>query len=182
MKPGAGRAIFLDRDGVVNRAIIRNGKPYPPARIEDLELVPDAEISFKRLKRAGFLLLVATNQPDVARGTQTRAVVEAMHERIRTLLPVDDFLVCYHDDRDACNCRKPKPGLLLEGARRYGVNLKDCIVIGDRWRDIGAAHSAGCHSVLIDYHYNEPASSPEARVSSLEEAVDFILTIFGRKL
>lgn len=175
MKPGGGRAVFLDRDGVLNRAIVRNGKPYPPASVEEMELMPSAGPSLRRLKDAGFLLLVVTNQPDVARGTQTLAAVEAMHERMRSVLPVDDFLVCYHDDRDACECRKPKPGLLLEGARRYGLNLKDCVLIGDRWRDVGAAHSAGCHSVLIDYQYNEPVSCPEARVSSLDEAVDFIM-------
>lgn len=175
MKPGGGRAVFLDRDGVLNRAIVRNGKPYPPASVEEMELMPSAGPSLRRLKDAGFLLLVVTNQPDVARGKQTLAAVEAMHERMRSVLPVDDFLVCYHDDRDACECRKPKPGLLLEGARRYGLNLKDCVLIGDRWRDVGAAHSAGCHSVLIDYQYNEPVSHPEARVSSLDEAVDFIM-------
>ena len=179
MKPGTGRAVFLDRDGVLNRAVVRNGKPYPPASVDELELIPGAPAALARLKDAGFLLLVVTNQPDVARGTQTAAAVEAIHRHMHTLLPLDDFLVCYHDDRDACGCRKPKPGLLVEGSRRHGVNLESCVLIGDRWRDIGAALSAGCHSVLIDYQYNEPASQPEARVSSLDEAVDYILTTFG---
>jgi len=172
------RAVFLDRDGVLNRAVVRGGKPYPPASAAEMELQPDAARSLEQLKQEGFRLLVVTNQPDVARGTQTTAEVEAIHARIRAGLPViDEFLVCYHDDRDGCECRKPKPGLLLEAARRYGLDLKDCFLIGDRWRDIDAAHAAGCRAVWIDYHYRErgPSSAPEARVSSLEEAAGFIL-------
>jgi D-glycero-D-manno-heptose 1,7-bisphosphate phosphatase len=176
VKPRA-RAVFLDRDGVLNRAIVRNGKPYPPATAAEMELQPDAERSLIQLKKDGFLLLVVTNQPDVARGTQTTGEVEAIHERIRSALPVDEFLVCYHDDSDGCECRKPKPGLLLEAAQRYGLDLKYCFLIGDRWRDIDAAHAAGCPAVWIDYHYQErgPTFQPEARVSSLEEAVAFIM-------
>ena len=181
LKPGV-RAVFLDRDGVLNRAIVRDGKPYPPASAAEMELQPDAERSLQHLKEAGFRLLVVTNQPDVARGIQTTGEVEAIHERIRSVLPVDEFLVCYHDDGDGCACRKPKPGLLFEAARRYGLNLKDCFLIGDRWRDIDAAHAAGCPAVWIDYHYRErgPTFPPEARVSSLEEAVGFIVATAGR--
>jgi D-glycero-D-manno-heptose 1,7-bisphosphate phosphatase len=172
------RAVFLDRDGVLNRAIVRDGKPYPPASAAEMELLPDAERSLETLKAEGFLLLVVTNQPDVARGTQTIAEVEAIHQRIRAALPVDEFLVCYHDDRDGCECRKPKPGLLFEAARRYGLNLEDCFLIGDRWRDIDAAHRAGCPAVWIDYHYRErgPTLQPAAQVSSLEEAAGFIVS------
>jgi len=177
MKAGTGRAVFLDRDGVLNRSVVRDGKPYPPASAAEMELLPDAERSLQRLKEEGFRLLVVTNQPDVARGTQTTAEVEAIHDRMRAVLPVDEFLVCYHDDSAQCECRKPKPGLLLEAARRHGLELKDCFLIGDRWRDIDAAHAAGCQAVWIDYQYRErgPSRPAEARVSSLEEAAGFIV-------
>src|SRR4051794_20193947 len=118
-----GRAVFLDRDGVLNRALVRGGKPFPPQSINDLEILPDVPSSLADLKRAGFLTLVVTNQPDVARGTQTRETVEAMHSKLRTELQLDGFFVCYHTDSDGCDCRKPAPGLLLQAAQRYMLNL-----------------------------------------------------------
>src|SRR5579862_8115574 len=118
---GVHRAVFLDRDGVLNRAIVRNGKPYPPANVDELEILPEAAPALARLAQEGFLLLVVTNQPDVARGRQLGAEVEKMHAAISQALPVDEFFVCYHDDADACNCRKPKPGLLLDAARKYEI-------------------------------------------------------------
>ena len=117
------RAVFLDRDGVLNRAVVRDRKPYPPSAVEDLELLPGVPAALERLRRLGFLLLVVTNQPDVARGDQSRAVVDALNAALARRLPLDDVLVCFHDDADACDCRKPLPGLLLHGARRYRVDL-----------------------------------------------------------
>ncbi|MEO7145005.1 MAG: HAD-IIIA family hydrolase, partial [Bryobacteraceae bacterium] len=113
------KAVFLDRDGVLNRAVLRDGKPYPPASVDELEILPDAAEALGRLKQAGFLLLVVTNQPDVARGAQTRAAVEAMHAALARALPIDGFFVCYHDDADGCDCRKPRPGLLLQAAAAH---------------------------------------------------------------
>jgi len=171
------KAVFFDRDGVLNEAVVREGRPYPPERREDLKLVPDAAAALARLKDAGFLLLVATNQPDVARGTQSRAVVEAMNGALQAELPLDGFLVCWHDDGDGCGCRKPKPGLLLEGAARFGIDLAASFVIGDRWRDIDAGAAAGCRTVLIDRQYRErgPAAEPDFRAISLSQAADWIL-------
>ena len=174
---GAVRAVFLDRDGVLNEVVIREGLPYPPASLEDLRLAPDAAAALARLKAAGFLLIVVTNQPDVARGTQSRAVVEAMNRAIGAALPLDDFFTCWHDDGDACGCRKPKPGLLVEAASRYGIDLKASFLIGDRWRDIDAGAAAGCRTVLIDCGYREraPDFPPAHRATSLTEAVEWIL-------
>jgi D-glycero-D-manno-heptose 1,7-bisphosphate phosphatase len=171
------KAVFLDRDGVLNRAVIREGKPFPPANVQELEILPDAAGALAELKQEGFLLLVVTNQPDVARGSQERAEVERIHAALGEALPIDEFFVCYHDDRDGCDCRKPKPGLLLAAAGKYGIELSESFLVGDRWRDIDAGAAAGCSTVWIDYGYREkgPAHEPEARVSSLREAARWIL-------
>ena len=173
----AVRAVFLDRDGVLNEVVVRDGLPYPPASLEDLRLAPDAAASLARLKAAGFLLIVITNQPDVARGTQSRALAEAMNRAIAAALPLDDFFTCWHDDADACPCRKPKPGLLLEAAARHGIDLKASFFIGDRWRDIDAGAAAGCRTVLIDRHYRDrpPDFPPTHRTTSLTDAANWIL-------
>jgi D-glycero-D-manno-heptose 1,7-bisphosphate phosphatase len=171
------RAVFLDRDGVLNRAVVRDGKPYPPASLAEMEIVPDAAASLARLKNLGFLLLVVTNQPDVARGTQTLGAIQAMHDVMRRALPLDDFLICPHDDRDGCGCRKPAPGLVLEAQQRYGIDLSRSFLVGDRWRDIDAGRAAGCRTVYLDFNYRErgPSSPPDACVGSLAHAVDWIV-------
>jgi D-glycero-D-manno-heptose 1,7-bisphosphate phosphatase len=167
--------VFLDRDGVINRAIVRDGRPYPPDRVEDLEVLPGVSDALARLKAAGFALVVITNQPDVARGRQTAEVVNAMHERLVALLPIDEFRVCWHDDEDACECRKPKPGLIT---RPPVYDLPRSVVVGDRWRDIEAGRRAGClAAILVDYGYDEgPPVTPDVRVRSLAEAADWILS------
>lgn len=176
------RAVFLDRDGVLNRVVLREGKPYPPPGPEQVELMPGAEESLARLKQDRFLLLVVSNQPDVARGQQQRETVEQIHSSLKARLPVDDFFVCYHDDADHCECRKPRPGLLLRAASRYEVDLRGSYMVGDRWRDVEAGAAAGCRTVWIDRGYSEPgpATRPDARVSSLAEAVEWILQDSGR--
>ena len=169
--------MFLDRDGVLNRALVRHGKPYPPANVDELEIVPEAAAALARLAQAGFLLLVVTNQPDVARGRQQRAEVETMHAAIRQALPIDEFFVCYHDDADGCDCRKPKPGLLLDAARKYEIDLSQSFLIGDRWRDVDAGAAAGCLALWIDRGYAErgPTHEAAARVHSLAEAAEWII-------
>ena len=171
------RAVFLDRDGVVTEAAIRDGRPYPPSAVQPLKIDPDAATALARLKEAGFLLVVVTNQPDVARGNHTRAMVEAQNAAIGARLPIDDFFVCWHDDPDGCSCRKPKPGLLLDAAARYPIVLPASFLIGDRWRDIDAGAAAGCRTILIDRHYRErpPAHEPDFRANSLVAAADWIL-------
>jgi len=170
-------AVFLDRDGVLNRAVVRDGKSFPPSGPEEFELLPEVASSLVDLKAHGFALFVITNQPDVARGTQTREAVEAMHQKLATSLPIDAVFVCYHDDADHCACRKPQPGLLLEAQRKHNLDLSRSYFVGDRWRDIDAGHTAGCETVLIDYGYHErkPAQPPEATVRSLREAADWII-------
>lgn len=169
-------AIFLDRDGVLNVNEIRNGRPYAPTRLEDFRLLPDVVEATRRLKDAGFTLIVATNQPDISQGKAQQETLEAMHALLREWLPIDDIRVCPHIDADACSCRKPKPGLLLSAARERDINLAASYMVGDRWRDVAAGKSAGCTTVLVEYHYDEPEpDSPDAVVGSLSEAADWIL-------
>jgi D-glycero-D-manno-heptose 1,7-bisphosphate phosphatase len=169
------KAVFLDRDGVINRAVVRDGKPHPPETLEDLEVLPGVPNALRKLRGAGFRLIVVTNQPDVARGTQTKEAVEAMHARLTAELAVDEVIACYHDG-DACDCRKPKPGALLDAAHRHGVELERSFMVGDRWRDIEAGQRAGCRCLFVDYGYTEqqPIGS-FVRVPSLAAAADWII-------
>jgi len=167
------RALLLDRDGVINRAIVREGRPCPPASVDELEILPEVAEALARSRAAGFLNIVVSNQPDVARGTQTCAAVEAMNRVLTESLPIDDVFVCYHDDADRCLCRKPLPGLILQAAEKHDLDLSLCYVVGDRWRDIDAGTAAGCRTILIDYGYNErlPLRPPDVCAGSLLEAV-----------
>ena len=167
-------AVFLDRDGVLNRAPVGQRRPAAPLRLEDFEILPDVPEALARLKAAGYALVVVTNQPDVARGRLRREVVEAMHARLSAELPLDEIRVCYHDRADQCSCRKPAPGLLLDPPT-YDVGRST--MVGDRWRDVEAGRRAGCRAtVFVDYDYDEPLpNEPDVRVHSLSEAADWIL-------
>jgi len=176
----SGPAVFLDRDGVVNTAFVRMGKPYPPASVSDVEIPADVAPALSRLKAAGYRLIVVTNQPDVALGRQQREVVEAINAALASRLPIDEFRVCYHADRDACGCRKPKAGLLLQAPLS---DLAQSVMVGDRWRDIEAGRRARvAAAILIDRGYEEGcAVEPDVRVGSLGEAADWILARVAAK-
>jgi D-glycero-D-manno-heptose 1,7-bisphosphate phosphatase len=164
-------AVFLDRDGVINRAHVRHGLPHPPAAPEDLEILPQVPEALRALKSRGYVLIVVTNQPDVARGMATLESVNGIHERLRGTLELDAILACYHDDADGCGCRKPRPGLLLQAAEQFGIDLPSSFMVGDRWRDVEAGKRAGCRTFFIDYGYDEqPPFSCDFRVASLMEA------------
>ena len=170
------RAVFLDRDGVIDRAIVRDGKPYPPASMEELEILPGVGEALARLHNHGFKLIVVTNQPDVARSAQSREVVEAMHKWLCEQLPLDAVFACYHDNSDHCNCRKPAPGLLLQASDEYDIDLISSFMVGDRWRDIEAGKRAGCKTLFIDYQYDEALQSqPDVIVGALLEAANWIV-------
>ncbi len=170
------RAIFLDRDGVINRAIVRNGKPYPPANLAALEILPQVVEAMHALQSEGWLLIVVTNQPDVARGITPIADVEAINQYLQQRLPIDEFRTCYHDSEDGCSCRKPLPGALFSAAFDHDIDLASSYMIGDRWRDTEAGERAGCKTIFLDYGYSE--KQPQRcthRVRSLAEATDIIL-------
>lgn len=170
--------MFLDRDGVLNEAVVRNGVPHSPLTLEALRIYPEAPADLARLKRAGFDLIMTTNQPNVARGIQSRETVDAMNAHIASELNLDDVRVCYHDDADGCICRKPLPGLLTSPPPH---DLRNSFLVGDRWRDVEAGHRAGCRTVFIDRGYSERRPQADHSVGSLREAVDWILKISERE-
>jgi D-glycero-D-manno-heptose 1,7-bisphosphate phosphatase len=178
-----GKAVFLDRDGVINRAIVREGKPCPPANLAELEILPGVAQALEKLRAAGFLLVVVTNQPDVARGTTRREVVEEINTSLAAELPIDEFRTCYHDSGDGCECRKPKPGALLIAAKQYGLDIAQSYMVGDRWRDIEAGQKAGCKTIFVDYCYDEKQPNTfDYKVASLAEATVIILNKLGEVL
>jgi D-glycero-D-manno-heptose 1,7-bisphosphate phosphatase len=161
---------------VLNRATVRGGRPFPPRDVQEVEILPGVVEACQTLRDAGFLLIVVTNQPDVARGTMTLEHVAAVHARLNDKLPLDAVLVCVHDDHDRCRCRKPAPGLLLEAGERFHVALEESVMIGDRWRDIEAGRRAGCRTVFVDGGYSERLpEGQDMTVGSLAEAVPWIL-------
>jgi D-glycero-D-manno-heptose 1,7-bisphosphate phosphatase len=171
------RAVFLDRDGVINHNEVRGGRPYSPETLDRFVILPGVPAAVDALRGAGFLIIVATNQPDVRTGKQSLETVEAMHALLRQHVQVDDIEVCYHVDHDGCECRKPKPGMLLRAAQKHGIALAQSWMVGDRWRDVGAGQAAGCKTVFLDYGYTgePPPVDPDVVARSLAEAVSHIL-------
>jgi D-glycero-D-manno-heptose 1,7-bisphosphate phosphatase len=172
------KAVFLDRDGVINRALERDSKPYPPRSLSEFEILPEVPAACAKLKTAGFLLVVVTNQPDVGRGTLKKEIVEAIHAEMCRRLPIDRVEVCYHPGKGQsdCDCRKPKPGMLLRAARELGIDLVQSWMVGDRWRDIDCGHAAGCRTIFIDHGYAEELrQKPHFSAGNLAQAADIIL-------
>jgi D-glycero-D-manno-heptose 1,7-bisphosphate phosphatase len=178
------RAVFLDRDGVLNRPVVRKGKPHPPSNLNDFQLYDDVVDGCVRLKAASFLLVVITNQPDVGRGIQSRVAVEAMHLKLQSALPsLDRIEICYHGGErygQLCDCRKPRPGLILRAAADLNINPKQSWVIGDRWRDIDCARAAGCRAIFIDRGYKEKLrNAPDFTVTNFRDAMSIVLRDAG---
>ena len=170
------RAVFLDRDGIINAPVVRNGKPYPPSTLDSVEILPGVKDALIRLKEAGFLTIVATNQPDVATGKQSRVVVDSIHEQMKSQLALDDIRVCFCVEGPACPCYKPSPKLLVDAAEDWDIDLAKSFMIVDRWRDIGAGQSAGCTTFFVDYQYKEDlVYTPDFTISGLAEAASLII-------
>jgi D-glycero-D-manno-heptose 1,7-bisphosphate phosphatase len=171
------RAVFLDRDGVINRPITRSGKPYPPLDIRDFELLPGVIEACQRLKEAGFYIIVVSNQPDVGRGVAIREKIEAIHKKMCAELPIDRVEVCY-DGKDDSEFRKPNPGMLLRAAAALDVDLRASFMVGDRWRDVDCGHAAGCTTIFIDRGYTEPLrKAPHFRTHDLLGAARIIVDV-----
>jgi D-glycero-D-manno-heptose 1,7-bisphosphate phosphatase len=171
-------AIFLDRDGTLNAPVICEGRPYPPASLAEFQLLPGVEQGCARLQAAGYVLVVATNQPDVGRGTQTQAAVETIHAHLRQLIPeIARIEVCYDPGHgEVSRRRKPAPGMLLDAAAALGLDLEHSWMIGDRWRDIDCGRRAGVRTVFIDLDYREALSAaPDYTAKSFAEAAAIIL-------
>lgn len=168
-------AVFLDRDGVLNRTIVRDGVPHPPGSVSEVEILPNVIEAVARLKALEIPLIVVTNQPDVARGTQTKEAVEAINRHLGDRLPLTAFYVCFHDTPDNCACRKPKPGLILDAAAAYNIDLRRSFMVGDRWSDVAAGQAAGCQTLLIDLPYSKgDRCTPTHRVRDLAHAAEII--------
>jgi D-glycero-D-manno-heptose 1,7-bisphosphate phosphatase len=168
--------VFLDRDGVLNRVVVgEDGIPHPPASTADVELLQGVDGACAALRAMGHMLVIVTNQPDVARGTQSREVVEGINKLVCDRLGIDHVRVCYHDDRDGCACRKPQPGLIVDAAKELGIDREASFMIGERSRDIEAGKRAGCLTVLVGDGYGESlVSKPDAKVASLADAATWI--------
>jgi transaldolase len=175
-------AVFLDRDGVLNRALIREGTPHPPASVAELEILPNVPEALDALRARGYALIVVTNQPDVARGTASKQMVIDINNHLKDRLNLDAVLTCFHDNADNCDCRKPRPGLLLRAAQDLGIDLSSSFMVGDRARDVEAGQRAGCRTFFVDGNYMEaPPSRCDFRVGSLIEAANIILSTSARQ-
>ncbi len=167
-------AIFLDRDGVLNAVVWRDGKPASPRDLNELVIEAEAPAALRRLIAGGYRLFAVTNQPDVPRGKMTRAALERIHGALAAALPLEEIAACLHDNADGCACRKPRPGLILDLAARHGLDLSRSWMVGDQDRDIESAHAAGCRAVLLERPYNT-APTADRRAATLMQAADNIL-------
>lgn len=172
------RAVFLDRDGVINRGRVRDGKAFAPRRLSDFRLLPGVPAAVSELKSHGLLVIVVTNQPDIGNGLVDESVVTAMHERLRQRVSVDDIFMCPHSQDAGCACRKPKPGMLIEAAKRWKIDLKRSFMVGDRASDVIAGETVGCYTLFVDRGYREPRPDhPGKCVKSLRSATAQILSL-----
>jgi D-glycero-D-manno-heptose 1,7-bisphosphate phosphatase len=170
----AKKAIFMDRDGVINKVLLNNGHPFSPRKLDEFELLPNVKEVLNSFKEMGFINIIVTNQPDIARGLMKIEELNSMHTLIKKRLPIDDIYVCTHDDSDNCSCRKPKPGMLLDAAKKWGIDLNRSFLIGDTWKDMEAGKAAGCKTILIDAPYNKSVSC-DYRVRDLKGAETIVM-------
>jgi len=168
------RAVFFDRDGVINKVILRDGKPFSPRKLEEFVLNDGIREAVSGLKGRGFKVIVVSNQPDLARGEISQDLLDRMTQRMTLEIPFDDIYICPHDDHHQCSCRKPKPGMLLEASKKWKIDLPSSYFIGDTWKDMEAGKAAGCKTILLDAIYNQGVSC-DFRVKSLTEAGCLIL-------
>ena len=174
------KCVFLDRDGVINKPIIIDDKPYSPRNRNEFELFPNIGKYLKKISSLNFFTIIITNQPDIRTKHIDEKLLNEFHNIIRSKMPITDIYVCKHIASDNCYCRKPNPGLILTAAKKYKINLKKSYFIGDRWKDIDAANKAGCYSIFIDYGYKEKLkTNPKNNVKSVKQAFDIILNIEG---
>jgi len=170
-----GRAIFLDRDGVINKVILRDGKPNSPRTLEEFVFNDGIKEVVYIMKELGYKVFIVSNQPDFARGEISQDTLERMSKKMRFELPLDDIFICLHDDHHDCLCRKPKPGMLMRAAEKWGIDLSSSFMIGDTWKDTEAGKAAGCRTILLDAAYNQ-GTHCDFRIKSLSEAAEIIKT------
>jgi len=172
------KAVFLDRDGVINHVVFHKevNKPSSPWNIEEFKLIKGIYKPLMKLKKMGFLLFIISNQPDINRGRIKNGTTEKINKIIYEKFPIEDIMICPHDDKDNCVCRKPKPGMIEIIAKKYNINIKESFLIGDGWKDIEAGKKAGLTTILIDKDYNRDAKA-DYRVKNLEKSFEIIKNI-----
>lgn len=176
------RAVFLDRDGVINRAIVVDGKPFAPVKRSEFKLIDGVEFSLTRLREMGFVNVIVTNQPDLSTGKQNASDLDSTHIWMLQTLDLDAILVCPHLRTDNCDCRKPKPGLLEQARERFDIDYGKSYLVGDRWSDIEVGQVVGLRAnFFIDYGYCEPKPiGAFETVKSLHEATEKIIQMTER--
>jgi len=171
------KAVFLDRDGVLNKAVVVDGKPFPPKSITELKICDGVKNGLEQLKKLGYLLIVVTNQPDVARGKTSMKAVNDINNYLKKNLIIDDIFCCLHDENDGCECRKPKPGMVVAAKKKWNIDTDHSFIIGDRWRDIETGKNAGIKTILIDYEYDEKYVKPDYSSDSFMDATRIIISL-----
>lgn len=171
------KAVFLDRDGVLNQAIVVDGKPFPPKSLNELKISEGVKEGLEKLKALGYLLIVVTNQPDVARGTTSLKTVNDINNHLKQNLIIDDIFCCLHDKDDDCECRKPKPGMIITAAKKWNIDLNSSFIVGDRWRDIETGKKAKLRTILIDHKYDEKFVKPDYDCSNFIDATQIIISL-----
>jgi D-glycero-D-manno-heptose 1,7-bisphosphate phosphatase len=170
------RAVFIDRDGIINKAIVVNRKPFSPVDIYEFKILPKAKKALKTFKKLNLMNIIITNQPDIKTGKQLSKDLDKIHNWMMINLDIDEILVCKHDDNDNCNCRKPKTGMIEQAVEKYQINISQSYLIGDRWKDIQCGQKAGCkENFFVNYNYNETRPKmPYIVVKSLYECSQYL--------
>lgn len=171
------KAVFLDRDGVINKTLLKMGKQRAPYTLEEFAFIEGVEEAVLKLKAHGFTLIVVTNQPDVSRGWVTREAVDLVNDYIQQVLKLDDMVACFHTNDDNCDCRKPKPGMLTSSAAKWQIDLKKSFMVGDRTSDIEAGEQAGCKTVLVGDNEEGVGNKADHTSKTLLSAVDWIISL-----
>lgn len=173
-------AVFLDRDGVINIPIFKNGRSYAPLSMDNIHFFPGVSKAIERLKAAGYFIAVVTNQPDVGHGKISLKEAEAINEYIRSQFNIHALKACYHKQTDDCSCRKPKPGMIEQLIQEHNLSRDTSFMVGDRLSDIKAGTAAKLSAIFIDLGYDESVEPKPSdiypRVNSLLEATDIILS------
>ena len=171
------KAVFLDRDGVLNKSIVKKGLPFPPKALDEVEIPDGVKEGLENLKKMGFVTIVVTNQPDVARKKTTKKNVININNFLKNRLKLDHFICCFHDDIDECSCRKPKHGMIDIAKNKWNINLKKSFLVGDRWKDIVCGNNAGLTTLLINYGYNEKFVEPNFKCKNFNQVVEIIKSL-----
>lgn len=170
------KAVFLDRDGVVNRPIIRKRKPYAPRALFQFKIYKDVKLSITKLIENNFLIIIVTNQPDIGNGLMKKKELDLIHKKLRSHIHIDEIYSCTHSQKEKCKCRKPSPFFLLKAKRKYNIDLFKSYFIGDRYTDMLTAKNANCRPVFIDRNYFEtPFMDYVHYVKGIKQAINYIL-------